>query len=71
VSSAFLHQALPLDLFIPLSKQRNRHLQTIVIEAAKMAPRHSPALAMIYDREKQTENANRATWPWRGNWWRT
>jgi hypothetical protein len=26
-----------------------------------MAPRNSPALAMIYDREKQKENANRAT----------
>jgi transposase len=45
----------------PLSKQRNRHLQTILIEAAKMAPRNSPALAMIYDREKQKGNANRAT----------
>ena len=45
----------------PLSKQRNRHLQTILIEAAKMAPRNSPALAMVYDREKQKENANRAT----------
>ena len=39
----------------PLSKQRNQHLQTILIEAAKMAPRNSPALAMIYDREKQKE----------------
>jgi hypothetical protein len=39
---------------------RNRHVQTILIEAAKMAPRHSPALAMIYHREKQKENANRA-----------
>jgi transposase len=45
----------------PLSKQRNKHLQTILIEAAKLAPRNSPALAMIYDREKQKENANRAT----------
>ena len=45
----------------PLSKQRNRHLQTILIEAAKMAPRNSAALAMIYDREKQKGNANRAT----------
>jgi transposase len=26
----------------PLSKQRNRHLQTTLIEAAKMAPRYSP-----------------------------
>jgi transposase len=45
----------------PLSKQRNRHVQTILIEAAKMTPRHSPTLAMIYDREKQKGNANRAT----------
>jgi transposase len=45
----------------PLSKQRNPHLQTILIEAAKMAPRNSPALATIYDREKQKSNANRAT----------
>src|SRR5467141_887211 len=45
----------------PLSKQRNKHLQTVLIEAAKMAPRNSPDLAMIYDREKQKGNANRAT----------
>lgn len=45
----------------PLSKQRNKHLQTTLIEAAKMAPRNSVDLAMIYDREKQKGNANRAT----------
>jgi transposase len=45
----------------PLSKQRNKHLQTTLIEAAKMAPRYSPALAMLYDQEKQKGNANRAT----------
>jgi transposase len=45
----------------PLSKQRNKHLQTTLIEAAKMAPRHSPTLALLYDREKQRGNANRAT----------
>jgi transposase len=45
----------------PLSKQRNKHLQTTLIEAAKMAPRNSPGLAMLYDREKQKGNANRAT----------
>jgi len=28
----------------PLSKQRNKHLQTALIEAAKMAPRYSSAL---------------------------
>jgi len=45
----------------PLSKQRNKHLQYTLIEAAKMAPRHSPTLAMLYDKEKQKGNANRAT----------
>lgn len=45
----------------PLSKQRNKHLQTTLIEAAKMAPRFSPTLASLYDREKQKGNANRAT----------
>ena len=45
----------------PLLKQRNRHLQTTLIEAAKMAPRISPDLAMLYDREKQKGNSNRAT----------
>jgi len=45
----------------PLSKQRNKHLQTTLIEAAKMAPRYSPTLALLYDREKQRGNVNRAT----------
>jgi transposase len=45
----------------PLSKQRNKHLQTTLIEAAKMAPRNSPELALLYDKEKQKGNANRAT----------
>ncbi len=45
----------------PLSKQRNKHLQTTLIEAAKMAPRNNPELAMLYDKEKQKGNANRAT----------
>ena len=45
----------------PLSKQRNKHLQCVLVEAAKMAPRNSPALAMLYDREKRKGNANRAT----------
>jgi transposase len=45
----------------PLSKQRNKHLPTTLIEAAKMAPRYSPTLALLYDCEKQKGNANRAT----------
>lgn len=44
----------------PISKQRNKHLQTMLIEAAKMAPRHNHTLALLYDREKQKGHANRA-----------
>jgi transposase len=46
---------------MPLSKQRNKHLQTTLIEAAKMAPRYNSTLALLYDREKQRGNANRGT----------
>lgn len=46
----------------PLSKQRNKHLQTVLIEAAKLAPRWNPQLARVYDTERQKgANHNRAT----------
>jgi transposase len=45
----------------PISKQRNKHLQTTLIEAAKVAPRWHPEFALLYDREKQKGNRNRAT----------
>lgn len=45
----------------PISKQRNKHLQTILVEAAKLAPRWSTELALVYEREKQRGNRNRAT----------
>jgi len=45
----------------PISKQRNKHLQTVLVEAAKFAPRLSPVLAQVYDQAKQKGNANRAT----------
>jgi len=32
----------------------------VLIEAARMAPRNSAELAMVYDQEKQNGNANRA-----------
>jgi hypothetical protein len=31
----------------PVSKQRNQHLQTVLVEAAKRAPRWSPELARV------------------------
>jgi transposase len=45
----------------PLSKKRNPHLQTMLIEAAKLAPRWNPQLAAVYEREVQMGNRNRAT----------
>lgn len=46
----------------PLSKQRNHHLQTMLIEAAKVAPRWNPHLAAVYERHRaRGANPNRAT----------
>lgn len=45
----------------PLSKQRNKHLQSVLVEAAKLAPRWNPQLAEVHDRELQKGNKNRAT----------
>jgi transposase len=45
----------------PLSKQRNPHLQTVLVEAAKLAPRWNADLALVYERERQKGNYNRAT----------
>jgi transposase len=45
----------------PLSKQRNKHIQSVLVEAAKLAPRQNHELAQIHEREKQKGNANRAT----------
>jgi transposase len=46
---------------MPLSKQRNKHIQRVLVEAAKLAPRESPELAMIRARELERGNPNRAT----------
>jgi len=46
---------------MPLSKQRNKHIQRVLVEAAKLAPRQDYQLALAYEREKQKGNANRAT----------
>lgn len=46
----------------PVSKQRNKHLQTILVEAAKLAPRWNPQLAAVYDRERaRGADPNQAT----------
>ena len=46
---------------MPISKQRNKHIQRVLIEAAKLAPRESPELAGIRARELERGNPNRAT----------
>jgi len=46
---------------MPLSKQRNKHIQRVLVEAAKFASRSNPQMAAVYDRERQRGNPNRAT----------
>jgi transposase len=45
----------------PISKKRNKHLQTMLIEAAKLAPRWNPQLAVLHEKELNRGNRNRAT----------
>ena len=45
----------------PISKQRNAHLQTVLIEAAKLAPQWNPQLAALHERELGRGHSNRAT----------
>jgi transposase len=45
----------------PLSKQRNKHLQRVLIEAAHLAPSWNPELKRLYEKECQRGNPNRAT----------
>lgn len=49
------------DIRGPISKKRNKHLQTVLIEAAKLAPHWNPQLAEVYERECSKGNRNRAT----------
>ena len=39
----------------------NKHIQQTLVEAAKLAPRYSHELALVYERERQRGNKNRAT----------
>jgi transposase len=42
----------------PLSKQRKKHIQRVLVEATKLAPRRSPDLALVYENAKKEVNAN-------------
>ena len=45
----------------PISKKRNKHLQTMLVEAAKIAPLWNEQLAELHERELTRGNRNRAT----------
>jgi transposase len=46
---------------MPLSKQRNKHIQHVLVEAAKLAPRQSAELALLHQKAMGKGNRNRAT----------
>ena len=46
---------------MPISKQRNKHIQHVLVEAAKLAPRYSHERALLREKEIQRGNKNRAT----------
>jgi transposase len=45
----------------PLSKQRNRYLQSTLIEAAKLAPQFNSTLDAVFQKVRQKKSANQAT----------
>lgn len=49
------------DQRAPISKIRNKHLQSVLIEVAKVAPQWNAQLRMVYERELARGNRNRAT----------
>lgn len=55
------HSSAGVDKRGPLSKQRNRFLQSVLVEAAKLACRYNPLLKAVHDRELQRGHRNRAT----------
>jgi len=59
--TARLYQSAGKDYRRPLSRQRNKYLQTVLVEAAKMAPRFYPPLDQIYRHQCRLGNCNRAT----------
>lgn len=55
------HESAGKEYRRPISKQRNKHLQTVLIEAAKIAPNWNDQLAALHDKELAKGNRNRAT----------
>ena len=56
-----LRESAGVDKRGPLSKQRNRHLQTVLIEAAKISVMYHPKLRELYDKAREKGHANRAS----------
>src|SRR5579863_2559798 len=47
---------------MPISKQRNKHIQQVLVEAAKLAPRYSDELSLIYEKENSGAIATAPRW---------
>lgn len=45
----------------PISKKRNKHLQTVLVEAAKLAPQWNAHLARVHQKQLAKGNKNKAT----------
>jgi len=55
------HESAGKEYRRPISKLRNKHLQTVLIEAAKIAPNWNEQLAALHDKELARGNSNSAT----------
>jgi len=55
------HSSAGHDKRGPISKQRNAHLQTMLVEAAKMAPQWNEELAAVHARARLRGHRNTAT----------
>jgi len=55
----------------PISKKRNKHLQTVLVEAAKLAPQWNPQLAEIHERELKRGTVTGQHLRWHESWLRT
>ena len=47
----------------PLSKQRNKHIQRVLVEAAKLAPRQDHDLALVYEKKSRKGMPIERVWP--------
>lgn len=55
------HESAGREFRGPISKKRNKHLQAMLIEAAKLAPRWNAELALLHEKKLARGNCNKAT----------